>query len=41
MNAFNFLREIVSGDKRRTKDGNINLDLGYITDRIIGAKDFQ
>ena len=34
----NWIRTLVSGDKIRVKDGNINLDLSYITDRIIGKK---
>lgn len=32
----NILREYVSGQKNRYKDGNYNLDLTYITPRIIG-----
>ena len=31
----NFLREIVSGKKNRLKEKNYNLDLTYITPRII------
>ena len=30
------LRMAVSGDKQRFDDGQVNLDLSYITDRIIG-----
>ena len=30
------LRRMVSGDKQRFDDGRFNLDLTYITDRIIG-----
>ena len=30
------LRRVVSGDKRRFDDGEYNLDLTYITERIIG-----
>jgi hypothetical protein len=35
---FNAVRNVVSGDKRRYVDDtlNINLDLAYVTDRIIG-----
>ena len=31
------LRRMVSGDKQRFDDGHFNLDLTYITDRIIGV----
>lgn len=31
----NVLRHLVSGDKYRVKDGEIDLDLTYITPRII------
>jgi phosphatidylinositol-3,4,5-trisphosphate 3-phosphatase and dual-specificity protein phosphatase PTEN len=31
----NFLRELVSGNKSRYKEGDFNLDLTYITNRII------
>ena len=30
------LRMAVSGDKQRFDDGRVNLDLSFITDRIIG-----
>ena len=30
-----FLREIVSGPKHRFKENGYNLDLTYVTDRII------
>ena len=32
------LRMAVSGDKQRFDDGRVNLDLSYITDRIIGLQ---
>jgi phosphatidylinositol-3,4,5-trisphosphate 3-phosphatase/dual-specificity protein phosphatase PTEN len=32
----NFLREIVSGKKKRMKDAGYNLDLTYVCPRIIG-----
>eukprot|EP00762_Andalucia_godoyi_P003303 ANDGO_06539.mRNA.1 Phosphatidylinositol 3 len=31
-----FIRTLVSGDKRRFRDGRYDLDLSYITDRIMG-----
>jgi len=30
-----FIREIVSGKKKRYTDGGFNLDLTYVTDRVI------
>jgi len=32
----NYIREIVSGKKKRMKDAGYNLDLSYICPRIIG-----
>lgn len=32
----NFLREIVSGKKKRMKDAGYNLDLTYVCPRVIG-----
>lgn len=32
-----FVRKIVSGDKRRYITDKFNLDLTYITDRVIGS----
>jgi len=31
-----YLREMVSGKKKRTKESGYNLDLSYISPRIIG-----
>lgn len=35
LNYMDYLREKVSGKKNRLKQGNFNLDLTYITKRII------
>lgn len=35
VNFMNYLREKVSGKKNRLKEGNFNLDLTYITQRLI------
>lgn len=34
-NKMNFIKKLVSGKKLRHKEGNIDLDLSYITPRII------